>query len=112
MVSQPARRSAGSRNEVDVQVAFVFAGESDLRSVRREDRIGLQSDAIGQSLGIAAFARHDPEVPGEGKGHVRPADRRLLEEERFVLFCPTGRRYCQYGNQSKNDAFHDFCAFG
>ena len=102
MIREPARRSSRRGHHVHVQIPFIFTREGDLRSIGRKDRIGLQADAIRQSLGLAAFPRNDPEITGEPKSHMRPADGWLLEEERFVLLPPTGRCSRQRGNQSKD----------
>src|SRR5437899_739413 len=85
MISQSPRLAAGSRDDKHVGVAVVLAGERDRRPVGREDRIGFNTNAGGQSRGLAALARRDPQVAGERERDVSLAQGRFLQQQRLLL---------------------------
>src|SRR4030095_4960019 len=80
MPGDSPRNSSSGRHYVDIDVAVVFAGESDLPSVRREERPRLDSGTGRQSLCRSAFPAHQPEIPRIDKGNLSRAQRRSLKE--------------------------------
>jgi len=63
-----------------VDIAVVFAGEGDLRSVGRQDGVPFHPHAGGQGHRISAVAADHPEVVGEAEDDLSPADGGMPEE--------------------------------
>jgi hypothetical protein len=80
MVREPLRNAAGCRDDEDVGVAIVFAGEGDLRAVGREDRVGLDAGAGRQAGGVAAVAVNAPQIAGVGEDNKGAIEGRALEQ--------------------------------
>ena len=91
MPGQPPGLPAFRGHDEDIHVAVIFAGEGDQRTVRREDGIGLHSRSGGQSLGSSSVAGDFPEVTRVGKDDVRPAEGRLLRQNRRIFRCGNQR---------------------
>ncbi len=83
MVGQAPRDAPAGRDHEDVGIAVVLAGEGDERPVRRETRQALIPDVPRQAGGPASLAPDDPEVAGAGEDDVRPAEGRVLGQDRF-----------------------------
>ena len=98
MIGQPAGDAPGRRDDVDVRVPVVLPGEGDERAVGGEGRQALEADAGRQPRCRAAVAPDEPEVAGVGENDVRPAERRVLGQERLF-----GRRRRRGGCQDEND---------
>ena len=82
-MGEPARHTAGGRDDEDVQIPLVVTGEGDLLAVRGEDRITLQPDPGSQAAGVAAGAVHGPQVAGV-------AERDLLARLPMANFIDSG----------------------
>ena len=98
MIGQPAGDAPGRRDDIDVRVPVVLPGEGDERAVGGEGRQALEADAGRQPRGRASVAPDEPEVAGVGEDDVRPAERRVLGQERLF-----GRRQRRAGGQDEND---------
>ena len=83
VVGQPARHAARGRNDKNVGIPVVLARECDRFAVGRERRIVLDPDAGRQPRGRSAVARREPEVAGISEHDFRPAERRVLGQERL-----------------------------
>ena len=98
MIGEAARRSTGGRDDIDVQVAVVFPGESDPGAVGREDGVRFEADAGGQALSVTASAGNQPKVTCVGEGNLRAAQRGFLQELR-----PLRLRTERSGNQQNEN---------
>ena len=88
VVGEAPRHAAGGRHGVDVQIAVVLGAEGDRGPVGREERAGFHAHAGGQADGVAAGARHRPQVSRVDEGDVGAAQRRVVGQQRPLL----GRR--------------------
>ncbi len=85
MVRQPPRHAARRRHDVDVGVPIVLACEGDRLPIRGEDRAPLVSHTRRQAPGLSPLPAGDPEVPGERKRDLCPADGRRPQKLRLLL---------------------------
>src|SRR5262249_21114239 len=64
MISQAPGLASCRGNHIDIRVARYSAGVGYKRSIRRKVGIGLNIRGRSQPAGLAATARHDPQVAG------------------------------------------------
>ena len=65
MEGQPPRLAARGRDDEDIEIAIVFAGEGEPLAVGREMRIEFEAGAARDAASLAAFAADDPQIAGE-----------------------------------------------
>src|SRR2546421_13126252 len=100
MPRQALGNSPRCRNNVDIYIAVVLAGERDLSSVRREIGASLYAGAGREPPGIAAFPAHDPEIAGVHERDLGRTQGRFLKE-RLRLGCSGGGNQDPYGEQKR-----------
>ena len=107
-VGQTLGDAAAGRDEIDLAVAVVLAGEGDRGAVGREPGEGLVAFIVGGQLaGHAPGERHRVEVAGiaEDDGVVR--DRREAQDARFLRPEGQGRQGEHQGDENESpDRFH------
>src|SRR5262245_2099906 len=104
MVRQTSRYAAGGRDDVDVQVPFVFAREGDLTPVGREDGVALEAHTGRESASVAAGTVNDPEIAGVRERDEFVTHRGSLEKEWRISFSASNeRQQCQ----EQEGAAHD-----
>ncbi len=94
MPGQTARLAAHRRDDVDVGVAVVLAGEGDRPAIGREERMRLDADPGRQPPRRAPLAPDDPQVVGVGEDHRRRGDGRRPQQERSGRAGCAGRVGC------------------
>src|SRR5882672_9642311 len=80
MPGQTTRLAALSRHNINIEIAGVFATESDPFSVRRKMRVRSLALKAGDASGTAATARHGPNILRIGEGDLRSAYRRRAQQ--------------------------------
>src|SRR5262249_2377989 len=68
----------------DILIAAEAARESNLGAVGREERQTLALQSRREPRRVTTVAVDDPDVSTKHEGDLRPADRRLLEQQRAV----------------------------
>jgi len=81
MKCQSPRLSARGRDDVDIGILVVGAGEGDLRAVRGENRIGQEVHAARQHVRFTAAARHAPELAAVLEDDLRARHRRMSQQD-------------------------------
>src|ERR1700722_15891586 len=84
MVGETPGLAAGGGDDVDIDVAVIFAAECDLGSVGRKEGIGFGADAGGQAASIAAIAAYDPEIAAVVEDDLRLAECGIAQEQRRI----------------------------
>src|SRR5690606_32632479 len=102
VVGDPARRAAGCRDHVDVDVAVVVAAERDFAAVRREAREGLLTCGRGQAVRHAALLRHDPDVAAVDESDVRGGNVGVAQQAGIHLRGKGGRERQQEGRREES----------
>ena len=92
MPGEPFGDAADRRHDKYIDIAVIFAGERDQRSVRREDRVGFETRPRGQPSGIAALSRHAPQVARIREDNLTAAQSRLLKQQRRTGITESGNR--------------------
>ena len=103
MIRQPRRLAARCRHHVDVGVAAHGRRKRDLLAVGRELRIGVGLGRRGETPGLTATPRDDPEVAGVLERDLIAAHRRPAQQSR-ALGRRRGRdRHRERGDDRAND---------
>ncbi len=61
---QPLRLATGAGDDIDIDIAFIAGGESDLAAIGREQRCVFLRRCRGQAPRLAAVTLGDPDVTG------------------------------------------------
>ena len=84
MVGKTAWHAAGGRDDVDVAIAVVLAGESDHGAVGGEVRQSFEADVGGEAVRVATVAADRPEIAGVVEDDLRLADGGKSQQERGI----------------------------
>ena len=105
VVRETARDTSTAGDNININVAFVFTTERNLRAIRRKARTELAARARGKPASFASGARNNPEVVRIFKSDLRLADRRIAEEKR--AFGLAGKRKRDEGDgKQEQDGLH------
>jgi hypothetical protein len=106
VIGQAAWLTTGRGNHVDIEIAVILAGESDLAAIGRVVRAELPADTAGQPAGLAAIAADGPQVAGIAEGDVRAAERGFLQKQWLVVVGAARQRDDEQQAERKDDASH------
>ena len=80
VVGNPLRDAARGRHSVYIDIAVVLAGEGDGFTIRREDRVVLDTRAGREPRGVTALAADGPQIARVREDDLRAVHGRVMKQ--------------------------------